>query len=37
MGARPGAHALTFSMGWDRQDRWLRFADPALEYAYGWR
>lgn len=25
---------LTFAPGWDRQDRWLRFVDPALERAY---
>jgi class 3 adenylate cyclase len=31
---RPGADPLTFGPGWDRQDRWLRFVDPALEAAY---
>jgi hypothetical protein len=31
---RPGSDAQTFGAGWDRQDRWLRFLDPALERDY---
>src|SRR5512135_2983883 len=34
--AAPGLETreLTFDEGWDRQDRWLRFVDPALERDY---